>query len=244
MRVLLQNTSDHAIRDFGPNAILIDGSFLSIKGPSGQELPQKEHELDFSGSIRSIEPGEVSDDLLRVDFLYDLRQPGRYILQLKLPIAEDRSLPDYGADGFISSNVITLTVSTETVRPSPPFTLTLTGQETFVSGSDVSAKAVMKNTSDQDIFLVTDPDGRIDDRYYRLETIVAPNNARFTRGLGHFGRSVIRTISPGATLEAMLDKQALGFDADWILPTIYHFQLIYPATADLENALVASNVPP
>jgi hypothetical protein len=43
VRVLLQNTSDHAIGVIGPNAILaMDGSELSIQGPSGLELPRTE----------------------------------------------------------------------------------------------------------------------------------------------------------------------------------------------------------
>lgn len=242
VRVLLQNTSDQPIGVMEPNAILIDGSLLSIQGPSGQELPQKEGIRTFSGGTMSIGPGEVSDDVLRVDSFYDLSRPGRYTLQLKRPIAEDRSRLDSLKAGFISSNVITLTVSPETVTPSAPIMLSLTGPETSVSGSNVSLKALVKNLSDQDTFLVTDPDGSVDDRYYGLRTIVGPNNARFSSSLAHAGERVIRTISPGATLEAMLDRNALGFSADWIASRTYRFQLIYSANADPESGRVASNV--
>jgi hypothetical protein len=124
VRVLLQNTSDHAIGVSGPNSILaMDGSELSILGPSGLELSRKERMWGGSHGMWSIGPGEVWDDVLRVDAFYDLNQPGKYTLQLKRPIAEDRSRPDYSKDGFISSNIITLTVSPEMVKPSAPFTL-------------------------------------------------------------------------------------------------------------------------
>jgi hypothetical protein len=106
----------------------------------------------------------------------------------------------------------------------------------------VSVKALVKNISDHDIFLVTDSDGSVDDDYYHVETVVGPNNAVFTRPLAHFGRGVIRTISPGATLEAMLDKKALGFDADWIAPRTYGFKLIYSDNTDPRNNPVESNV--
>jgi hypothetical protein len=240
VRALLQNTSDHAIGVVQP--FVMDDPVLSIQGPSGQEPPRKKGALAGSSAMMSIGPGEVLDDVLRVDIFYNLSQPGRYTLQLKRPIAEDRSRPDYLKAGFVSSNVITLTVSPEPVKPSAPLTLTLTGAETSVSGSDVSLKALVKNLSDQDTFLVTDPDGSVDDRYYGLRTIVGPNNARFSSSLAHAGERVIRTISPGATLEAMLDRNALGFSADWIAPLIYRFQLTYSDNADPENGRVASNV--
>jgi hypothetical protein len=238
LRVLLQNTSDHVISLMGPNATLVDGSALSIYSPSGQEVPRKDEGWVFSGGISRTGPGEVSDEVLRVDSSsYDLSEPGRYTLQLKRPIAEDRS----GRDGFISSNVITVTVSPEIAKPNAPLLFTLTGPETFVSGSDVSANALARNISDQEIFLVTDPDGTVADRYYRVKSIVAPNNAVFYQPLAHSGKSIIRTISPGATLETKLNKNALGFSADWILSTVYRFQLLYSADMGNDDP-VASNV--
>jgi len=240
VRVLLQNTSDHAIGVIVP--IMMDNLVLSIQGPSGQEPPPKPGVRAGSSGFMRIGPGEMWEDVLRVDFIYDLSQPGKYTLHLKRPIAEDRSQPDYIKDGFISSNVITFAVSPEAVKPSAPLTLTLIGPETSVSGSDVSVKVLVKNISDQDIFLVTDPDGSVNDRYYHLETIVWPNNAKFSGFLTHVGRRIIRTVSPGATLEAMLDKNALGFNAEWVDPQTYRFQLIYSATADWENNLAESNV--
>ena len=113
-----------------------------------------------------------------------------------------------------------------------------------MSGSNLSVKALVRNISGQDIFLVTDPDGSIADRYYRLDTTVSPNNAGFHRFLANSGPRVIHTIAPGATLEAFLNKKALGFTADYLFPRTYSFHLTYSATSDWENDLAESNILP
>ncbi len=243
VRVLLQNTSNHpiAVDPLNPDGSPLsrDGSLLSIKGPTGQELSRKQGSWGGSAGINQIAAyGVIEDDILRVDSIYDLTQPGKYTLQLKRPIAE------HGSDekGFVSSNTITVIVSSDPVKPSAPMELVLSGPETFVSGNDVSLKVSVKNISDQDIFLVTDPDGSVDDRYYHLETIVGPNNAVLSRFLAHSGQKMIQAVSHGATLEATLDKSALGFNAEWIAPRTYRFQLFYSATADWGNNLAESNV--
>jgi hypothetical protein len=240
VRLLLQNTSDQPIGSEWP--ISLDGYVLSIHGPSGQELPRKASEWDGSSGLMSIGPGEVRDDVLRVDPFYDLSQPGRYTLQLKRSIADDHSEPEGRNDRFVSSNVITLTVSPEPVRASAPLELILSGPETFVSGSDVSLKVSAKNISDQDVFLVTDPDGSIADRNCAPDTVVVrPNGVRFSHNLTSDGPKVIRTISPGATVEAVLDKKALGFGAAWTPPNPYRFQLICSVPGYPEGGRMASN---
>jgi hypothetical protein len=53
-----------------------------------------------------------------------------------------------------------------------------------------------------------------------------PNGFQFGQTLAHDGPKIIRAISPGATLEAKLDKKAMGFKAEWTLPATYQLQLI------------------
>lgn len=235
VRVLLQNTSDHPIGVVEP--IIMDDLVLSIQGPSGQEPPRKRPGGGSRG-FGSIRPSEVLDDVLRVDFLYDLGQPGRYTLQLKRPIAEDHN----DKDGLVSSNVITLTVSPDAVKPSAPLALTLSGPETFASGSDVSLKVLAKNVSGQNVFLVTDPDGSVADRSCGMHDVVRPPNGfQFGQTLAHDGPKIIRAISPGATLEATLGKKAMGFNAEWTLPATYQLQLICSVPGYAENDRSVSN---
>jgi hypothetical protein len=238
VRVLLQNTSDHPISVEVPNMILLDGSALSIQGPTGQYLPRKKGGWGGSMGWRGVNPGDVWDDVLRVDSFYDLSQPGKYTLQLKRPIAEDRS----DKDGLVSSNVITVTVSPDAVKPSAPLALTLSGPETFASGSDVSLKVLAKNVSDQDVFLVTDPDGSVANSSCGVHNVVRPPNGfQFGQTLAHDGPKIVQTISPGATLEAKLDKKAMGFKAEWTPPAPYQLQLICSFPGYSENDRSVSN---
>jgi hypothetical protein len=240
MRVLLQNASDHGIEVWVPHAILMF-ALVSIHGPSGEELPRKEGAWGFSGGMMTVRPGEVWEDTLRLDSAYNLTRPGTYTIQLKMPIADPR-LRDFGKDGFVSSNSITLTVSTEAVVNSSPLALTLTGPETSVSGSDVSVRAQVRNISSQDVFFVTGLDGSINNLFCGLRTTVGPNNAVFSSNLAHSGAGVIRTIYPGSSLEATLNKNTRGFDADWVAPRTYAFQLICSPPPFLEYGKAESNV--
>ena len=234
VRMLLQNTSDHVIGGRDPSIL----PEFSIQGPSGQQLPRKELIWAGSSGIWAIRPGEVSEGVFHVDDYYDLSQPGKYTLQLKRPIAEDHS----DKDGFVSSNVITVTVSSEAAKRSAPLELTLTGPSTFVSGSDVSLNVSAKNIADQDVFLVTDPDGSVANGNCGTHNVVnPPNGFQFGQNLAHAGPKIIRTISPGATLETKLDKKAMGFSAVWTLPRTYSFQLIC-SLPGYPDDLAASNI--
>ncbi len=235
VRVLLQNTSDYPIGVVEP--IIMDHLVMSIQGPSGQEPPRKGRGGGSMGLVSNL-PGEVRDEVLRVDFLYDLSQPGKYTLQLKRPIAEDHS----EKDGLISSNVISVTMSPDAVTPRTPLVLTLTGPETFASGSDVALKVLAKNVSEQDVFLVTDPDGSVANGGCGMHNLVRPPNGfQFGQTLAHNGPKIVRTISPGATLEAQLDKKALGFKAEWTLPATYQLQLICSVPGYPQNDRSVSN---
>jgi hypothetical protein len=108
--VRLTNTSNHQINgSIEYDVSGVDYGYLyEVRDGKGDLIEQKKHDWSRSGQnsveVIMLKPGESRDNVTLVSAAYDLSKPGKYTIQISMPVSNDP-----GA-ALVKSNAITVTV--------------------------------------------------------------------------------------------------------------------------------------
>ncbi len=112
IKVSITNTSNQDLDDSGgfSDTTRLDPNLqFDVRDESGKLVPKRTYahpELDTGMPInRSISPGQTLTQEQRVSALYDMRRPGKYVIQVS------REIPKRLRGGTIKSNTITVSVT-------------------------------------------------------------------------------------------------------------------------------------
>ncbi|HTW45930.1 MAG TPA: hypothetical protein VMD58_10320 [Acidobacteriaceae bacterium] len=124
--VTVTNISDHPIKlvkDLGPdghaeaaNDVLVYDSvgntLLRIDGPVIKRNGQLYHlpKGYLSRRLITVDPGKSTEDFLLLNHLFDMTQPGKYIVLVRQEIPAFESIPNH-EPRYIPSNTLTITVT-------------------------------------------------------------------------------------------------------------------------------------
>lgn len=111
IKVSLTNSSNQNLDDSGSfsGRTSLDPNFqFDVRDQKGELVPKRRYEhpeLDTGTPInRTLHPGESVTQEQRVSSLYDMTQPGKYRVQVSMPV------PKGLGKGRVKSNVVTVTI--------------------------------------------------------------------------------------------------------------------------------------
>jgi hypothetical protein len=202
-----------------------------VRDVAGQVVRPRPHKQErwtrASARIRTLKPGESTEDITRLSEDYDL-PPGTYVIQLSRKVSSDANA------GVVKSNTVTVRIVPER------FSIEIGAANPAVkAGSPISLTVRITNASDREMMVHWSPNGSPDPGYiYLCYNSAGRTFVRDHATMGSMGDQPITSLKPGKTHEEVVP---ISSACDLSQPGEYLIQLSRIDPDDPNRHVVKSN---